>query len=91
MANNKLYGTNGGWAAARQVFVDSAALVYGIPYHVIVPIVTTKEWSNMLEWCVETFGPSGMTSFPDQRWYVRNGKFLLKQDADRDWFMLRWS
>ena len=93
---NKLYGTNGGWAAARQVFIDSPALVYSSPYHVIVPIVSSDEWSKILEWCVETFGTSklsetGNTPLPDQRWYPRNGKFLIKHDADRDWFMLRWA
>jgi hypothetical protein len=68
------------------------------PYYVIQPVgwmnaSENSQWSNMVGWCVETFGPTSDDGVwtPGQRWYVNNAKFWFKDVKDRDWFILRWS
>lgn len=69
--------------------------VYGYPYHQVDPL-NGSDWSEMIRWCVETFGPSGTPErpsiwSPDERWYVNNSKFLFREELDRDLFLLRWA
>ena len=92
---NKLYGANGGWAAIRTVKYDGLAKVYDEPYHQVTPIVSNGDWNQMVEYAVNTFGPSGTADkpgvwTPHQRWYVNNAKFLFKDKSDCEWFLLRW-
>ena len=35
---NKLYGSNGGWAAMRSVTYDGGGNAYVLPYHQVTPI-----------------------------------------------------
>lgn len=70
-------------------------IVNGQPYHQVVP-EDGSHWTDMIMWCVETFGPSGTPENPgiwsiDERWYVNNSKFLFQEELDRDLFLLRWS
>jgi hypothetical protein len=93
---NKLYGSNGGWAAMRSINYGGTAHVYGMPYHQIDPIISSFEWNEMIAWCVSIFGPSGTPGMPGvwtpgDRWYVNNAKFLFRDKVDCEWFMLRWS
>jgi len=93
---NKLYGSNGGWAAMRSVTYDGGGNAYGLPYHQVTPIVSADEWNEMITWCVSTFGSSGTKDLPgvwstNERWYANNAKFWFKEKADCEWFLLRWS
>lgn len=92
---NRLYGANGGWAAIREIKLDGIAHVYASAYYQITPIVSAGEWDSIIEWCTNTFGPSGTQEKPgvwsmDQRWYVNNARLLFKEEKDCQWFMLRW-
>lgn len=92
---NRLYGANGGWAAIRSMNYDGIAKVYDVEYHQISPIVAYYEWDQIINWCVEIFGPSGTEHSPgvwspNQRWYANNSKILIRDETDRDWFMLKW-
>lgn len=92
---NRLYGANGGWAAIRSVEYNGLGKVYDAFYHQISPVVSSGEWNQMVEWCMNTFGPSGTQDkpgvwSPNERWYVNNARFWFRDDADRDWFMLKW-
>ena len=75
--------------------------VYGARYWTVHPVPLwemTNDWGNleswprMVEWCVETFGPTAEDGvfIPNHRWYVNNAKFWFRNEADRDWFLLRW-
>ena len=67
--------------------------VYGHDYLSVAPMNAEGLWSDMMEWMVETFGPTPVTGVwePDQRWYANNAKFWFRNAKDRDWFVLRWS
>ncbi len=91
----RLYGANGGWAAMRSLEYSGIATIYGEPYHQISPIVSSGEWNQMIDWCVETFGPSGTESSPgvwspNQLWYANSAKFLFREEQHRDLFLLKW-
>lgn len=93
---NRLYGANGGWSVSRSVNYDGEGTVHGHPYQQITPVVQAAEWTDMIEWCVVTFGPSGTEDnpgvwTPNERWYVNNGKFWFRERADQNWFMLKWA
>ncbi len=75
--------------------------VYGARYWTVHPVPSwdltydwggIDAWNSMVEWCVETFGPTAKDGVftPGQRWYVNNAKFWFRNEADRDWFLLRW-
>jgi hypothetical protein len=69
--------------------------VYGKEYYQITPMVNGIEWSDMLKWCFDMFGPSGTDDRPgvwsyNERWYANNGMFLFKDKKDCEWFLLRW-
>ena len=43
---------------------------------------------DMYKWCVDNFGVSSSRN----RWFSRGFRsFLFKNEADRNWFLLRWS
>lgn len=92
---NTLHRTVGGWEVLRSVKYDGICTVYGIPYHQITPIISSGEWNEIIDWCVDTFGRSGTQDKPgvwsvDERWYANNGKFLFKDKQDLEWFLLKW-
>lgn len=66
--------------------------VYGARYLTVHPKNSTQ-WNEMMEWMVETFGPSAVDGVwtPNMRWYANNAKFWFRNQKDRDWFVLRWS
>jgi hypothetical protein len=67
--------------------------VFGKEYLTVAPMNAEAQWQDMIEWMVETFGPSADNGVwtPDQRWYANNAKFWFRNQKDRDWFVLRWS
>lgn len=75
--------------------------VLGKNYFVVKPIGWASyheplEWNNMVQWCVDTLGPSGTSDLPgawspDQRWYVNSARFWFRDEADRTMFILRFS
>lgn len=43
-------------------------------------------------WCHEQFGKAGeYTNIVVCRWYHHGNRFYFLNEADRDWFILRWS
>ncbi len=75
--------------------------VYGARYWTAKPVPNwdpagdwggIDTWNKMVEWCVNTFGPTPKDGVftPSCRWYVNNAKFWFRNEADRDWFLLRW-
>ena len=93
---NKLYGVNGGWARTRSVVYEGVGNVFDEVYHLVNPTVFASEWSDIVAWCVDTFGPSGTDEnpgvwTPGERWYANNGKVWFREKADCEWFILRWS
>ena len=75
--------------------------VYGARYYTVHPIPNweldddwgnLESWPKMVEWCVETFGPTPTDGIwtPGMRWYVNNARFYFRTEADRDWFLLKW-
>ena len=71
----------------------STGRVFGHDYLTVAPMNAEGMWSDMMEWMVETFGPTAKDGVwtADQRWYVNNAKFWFRDQRDRDWFVLRWS
>lgn len=72
--------------------------VYGARYLTVKPEGYTPNWDNqiwnkMVEWCVETYGPTAHDGVwtPSMRWYVNNAKFWFRNEKDLNWFVLRWS
>ena len=70
--------------------------VYGEQYYTVAPPLTSVTWREMYVWCQETFGPSTGSIWaniqePSERWYQNNGKFWFREEADRTWFLLKWS
>ena len=71
----------------------STGKVFGHEYLTVAPMNAEGVWYDMMEWMVETFGPTAKDGVwtPDQRWYANNAKFWFRDQKDRDWFVLRWS
>ena len=67
--------------------------VYGAKYFLVKP--TWHHWDEMIEWCVDRFGPTdviwGSTIPIAQRWYANNAKFWFREESDRTMFLLKWS
>ena len=75
-----------------KLFEYSEGRVYGARYLTVHPGNGDK-WNEMMEWMVETFGPSAHDGVwtPNMRWYANNAKFWFREQKDLDWFILRWS
>ena len=67
--------------------------VYGARYYTVEPVNASAQWPEMMEWMVETFGPSPIDGVwtPGARWYANNAKFWFRNKKDLDWFVIRWS
>ena len=70
--------------------------VYDEQYYTVAPPMEGAPWREMEAWCIETFGSSTGSIWsawqePSERWYQNNGKFWFRDEADRTWFLLRWS
>jgi hypothetical protein len=72
--------------------------VFGARYHTVQPILLVdtltwyhQEWNDMTEWCIDNFGETKGAFEPSQRWYSNNAKYWFRNEADRNWFVLRWS
>ena len=72
--------------------------VFGEQYYTVALPMGLYPWREMEEWCTETFGPSTGSIWtksnirtPNERWYQNNSKFWFRSEADRTWFLLRWS
>ena len=73
--------------------------VYGSRYYTAWPQFDAhvdtwfrSDWNQMVEWCVETYGPTPEDGVwtPGARWYVNNAKFWFRHKKDLEWFILRW-
>lgn len=71
--------------------------VYGEQYFTVAPPLASPSWREMTEWCRDTFGETEGSIWGDKipeplaRWYANNAKFWFRSEADRTWFVLRWS
>jgi hypothetical protein len=73
--------------------------VYGMNYHTVAPPMFNGHWDDMMEWCEQTFGPTGslwqqtknLTPEPNCRWYANNAKFWFRNQKDLDWFIIKWN
>jgi len=70
--------------------------VYGAQYYTVAPPMDGAAWRDMAAWCIETFGSSTGSIWsawqePGERWYTNNAKFWFREEADRTWFILKWS
>jgi hypothetical protein len=72
--------------------VISEGRVYGSRYLTVHP-TNSNQWNNMMQWAVDTFGPSSNDGVwtPNMRWYANNAKFWFRNQKDLDWFIMRWS
>jgi hypothetical protein len=78
----------------------SEGRIFGARYYTAKPILdwwvpgvlNGPNWQNMLEWCVETYGPTPEDGVwtPSGRWYANNAKFWFREKKDLEWFMLKW-
>jgi hypothetical protein len=76
--------------------------VYGARYYTVEPVADFPlfdvPWYDMIEWIEQTLGPSegsiwfskNVAPEAGQRWYTNNSKFWFRNEADRNWFILRW-
>lgn len=80
-------------------FVLSEGTVYGARYYIVEPNFGGHtqtwfgfEWDQMVEWCVETYGPTLKKGVfePGGLWYTNNAKFLFRNEIDRNFFILKW-
>jgi hypothetical protein len=80
----------------------SEGTIYGARYWTVKPEISwdihgdwgnIHSWQQMIEWCVETFGPTPEDGVwtPGARWYSNNAKFWFRKEQDRTMFVLRWS
>lgn len=64
--------------------------VLGTPYYTIRPLYFGEEGEmKILAWCQQTFGEEGRLG-AGVRWFLRFDTFWFRDEADRDWFVLRW-
>ena len=72
-------------------FEFSEGRVYGAHYLTVHPS-NSQQWNEMMEWMVETFGPSAHDGVwtPNMRWYANNAKFWFRDEKDLNWFVMRW-
>ena len=94
--NQRLHVVHGGFAAYRNIKYEGIGKIYGAGYHQVFPLVPFGEWSSMIEWCKDAFGPSGTEENPgvwsiNQRWYANGSRLYFKDKKDCEWFMLRWA
>jgi hypothetical protein len=73
--------------------------IFGSRYYTVRPLFPAhaptwfrKEWDDMLQWCVETYGPTPEDGVwtPGSRWYANNAKFWFRNEADQTLFVLKW-
>lgn len=71
--------------------------IHGARYYTVKPVIDPYAtphpgWLDMMEWCVETFGPSAEMGVwePGAAWYANNAKFWFRNEQDRIMFVLRW-
>ena len=68
---------------------------HGDTYYYVKPegwtvLIDKLPWDNMIQYCVDTFGPSEGIWVPGERWYVNSARFYFKNPSDRTLFLLRW-
>ncbi len=70
----------------------SEGRVSGARYLTVHP-TNSDNWNEMMEWMVETFGPTAHDGVwtPGMRWYANNAKFWFRNEADQLLFVLKWS
>lgn len=62
----------------------------GVVYY-IVDDIPFYNWDRIKRWCKKTFGEQGEICCFEKRWQFANSCLYFSNDADRTWFLLRWS
>ena len=67
--------------------------MHGCRFHTVAPINAAHLWPEMMEWVVNTFGPSSPDGVwtPGYPWYANNARFWFRNEQDLHVFLLRWS
>lgn len=75
--------------------------VYGARYYTVKPVIdwwlsstdSNNPWLEMKRWCKNAYGPTPIDGVwtPGAQWYMNNGKFWFRNEADLTMFVLRWS
>jgi len=60
------------------------------PYWVRPYNYSESEWQDMSQWMINTFDDSNWLS-ENARWVGSNRKYWFRNEADRTFFILRWS
>ena len=60
------------------------------PYWVKPLNYSKTDWYDIKNWMLETFGDCDW-SIPNVRWAGSNRKYWFRDEADRTFFILRWS
>ena len=76
----------------------STGTIAGQNYYTIYPVMlewrqsNSDIWNSMVEWCVNTFGPTSKNGVWELggRWYVNNTRFWFRDEQDQLLFVLRW-
>lgn len=61
-----------------------------IVYHVVADIQYSNR-DHILLWCYSTFGDSNSLRFGGRWEWSHRGTIYFRNEADRNWFILRWS
>jgi hypothetical protein len=92
----------GGWVYnapqwPKMELICAEGKIYGARYYTVEPKWFTMPWHDMEDWCEHTFGPVSHVwgvgaNLPTdtKRWYANSGMFWFRNEADRNWFMLKW-
>lgn len=94
---SKVAMKNDEYTSSNLVLSVGEGRVYGSRYHTVHPgpfwEMSTDLWNSMMEWNVDTFGPSPCDGVwtPNARWYANNAKFWFRNEKDLTMFILRWS
>jgi hypothetical protein len=60
------------------------------PYWVQPKNYSSFEWADMDVWICATFGDTDWST-PGGRWVGSDRKYWFRYEADRTWFILKWS
>lgn len=77
------------------VFTCEQIVYYDDIYYTVKPegwkmLIDKLPWDIMIQYCIDTFGPSEGIWVPHERWYANSARFYFKNPSDQLVFLLRW-
>ena len=58
---------------------------------VVEPDATLKSYTELIRWCHDTFGAEASMAGSSQRWLREFYCIRFQNEADRNWFLLKWT